>query len=429
MRLKFLPLLTTLLFFLCPIALTAQEAVPADSVPASPFEQAVQALKAGDYDTPRAYLESLGKKERNRFEQKMLSLGLAIARFDTEGAHEIIDGIKPKQITDPELFDRLSTLLQREERMLQSALSVELVGTPKKGALDALKSELSALAKPVGELSEKAFTAAGGQVRWEVIRREDGRETFGIVYRLGDGTWDDKHTEEVTVLGLDSLGRYAYPFLLSDGETLYFSYSGPETLGGWDIYLSRYNAEEHTLLVPQQLPMPVNSPADDYGFLLDESTGTGAFITERDTPEGEGTLVKYRPLKDGILPSEKDSLAGYALLRNLPATPDEKLFGEMPLTASKATKEPLFWIKGQAIYGADDLMKAGSRVIFDRFLAVSESFRSEKARLERLRDEFGRNTAAKASISSEILALEKALRAKREELKALRNEVIKSETR
>ena len=427
MRLK-LYLLIYLFPLFCGLRLSAQDAVPADSLPASPYERASAALTAGDLDAPRAYLEGLSKREKGTFARKMLAAGLALGEFDTEEARHLIEGIKPRQITDQELYDRLSTLLQREERMLQSALPVRVIGSPQGGALSELEQALKSMAEPAGTVEKDSFVPAGGQVRWQVIRKADGRETFGIVYRLGDGSWDEAHIEEVTVLGLDSLGHYAYPYLLSDGETLYFSYSGPETLGGWDVFLSRYNPSERTLLVPQQLPMPVNSPADDYGYIYDESTETAAFITERDTPAGSGKLVKYRRDEGGALPVQKDSLAAYLLFRNTPSVPDETLFGGAAKAPVSAEREPLFWVKDRPVYSSDDLRKPAARTVFARYLSLRDSFSSEAKRLSKLRAEYAKNTSSKASLTSEILALEKAQRSRRAELKALLNEVIKSET-
>ena len=419
--------LSLLLTFLPAFALT-ETGTSADSIPRSlsPYEQAVRDLKAGDYDAVRDYLRGLNRKDRGSFGSKMLQAGLLLSRLDYAGAREFLEGIPERSIKDRALFDRLSDLTLRSERMVQTSLGIELLGDPIEGETGELLDRLGTWATPVGIISEKSFTPASGNVQWRVIER-DGKEQFGIVYRLGDGRWDEEHIEKVTVWGLDSLGRYSYPFLLSDGETLYFSYEGPETLGGRDIYLSRYDPVEHTLLVPQQLPVPVNSPADDYCYLYDEASGIGAFVTERNSPAGTGTLVKYRPKEDGEGAVFSVSDLFFASQERVG---DEELFRPSAgRLRGRGEGEPLFWIKGRAIYGAEDLRRPASAAILRRYEALTERHAAEKRRLAKLREEFRPGKAAQSSLIAEIQSLERSMRLRLPQLRQLRNEVIKSETR
>lgn len=404
-----------------------EAAVPGDSTVLTPFEKARRDLAAGDYDAVAEYQKGLGKKEAGTPDQKMLSAELSLARFDPAHASALLGSITRKKVKDGALFERLTILIQREERMLQSALPVSLVGTPRRGTSSEISRLITEMAAPAGQISEKSFTPSDGKVRWQVIPKTGGGETFGLVYRLGDWSWDEANMEEVTVLGLDSPGKFSYPFLLSDGETLYFSYSGPETLGGRDIFVSRYDAETHTLLVPQQLPIPVNSHADDYAYIYDEATETGAFVTDRDSPEGSATLVKYTKGEAGSLPAAKDSLSAYLLFRSPVAKPDAPMF-EGHAVRPESAAEPIVRIKDRTIYGKKDLRNPASASILDRYLDFEESVLSETARLRNLREEYAKGGTSKKSVSSEILALEKELKDRRAELRTLLNELIKSET-
>ena len=51
----------------------------------------------------------------------------------------------------------------------------------------------------------------------------------------------DKWTDETRINGLDTDGDLRYPFILSDGVTIYYAASGSESIGGLDIFVSRYN--------------------------------------------------------------------------------------------------------------------------------------------------------------------------------------------
>ena len=51
----------------------------------------------------------------------------------------------------------------------------------------------------------------------------------------------DRWTDETPIQGLDTDGDLRYPFLLNDGVTIYYAATGSESLGGMDIFVSRYN--------------------------------------------------------------------------------------------------------------------------------------------------------------------------------------------
>ena len=60
------------------------------------------------------------------------------------------------------------------------------------------------------------------------------------------------------------------PFLMNDGQTLYFAAKGSESIGGYDIFVTRYNSETHSFLKPENIGMPFNSTADDLLYVIDE---------------------------------------------------------------------------------------------------------------------------------------------------------------
>ncbi len=79
----------------------------------------------------------------------------------------------------------------------------------------------------------------------------------------------------------DELTDYDYPFLMQDGVTLYFSAQSDESLGGYDLYVTRYDAESKRFLKAENLGMPFNSPANDYLLAIDETAQLGWLVTDR----------------------------------------------------------------------------------------------------------------------------------------------------
>lgn len=85
------------------------------------------------------------------------------------------------------------------------------------------------------------------------------------------------------------------PFLMNDGMTLYFSAKGSESIGGYDIFVTRYNSETHSFLKPENIGMPFNSAGDDLLYIIDEGNNIGYFATSRRQPDGYVCIYRFIP--------------------------------------------------------------------------------------------------------------------------------------
>ena len=63
---------------------------------------------------------------------------------------------------------------------------------------------------------------------------------------------------------INASGNANYPYVLSDGVTIYYASDGDGSMGGYDIFVTRYNTNTDTYLVPENVGMPFNSPYNDY---------------------------------------------------------------------------------------------------------------------------------------------------------------------
>lgn len=93
----------------------------------------------------------------------------------------------------------------------------------------------------------------------------------------------------------DEEDEFNYPFLLGDGITLYFGAKCKDGLGGYDIYMTRYDSDDHTYLSAENAGMPFNSPANDYLLAIDEYYQLGFLLTDRNQPEGMVCLYTFIP--------------------------------------------------------------------------------------------------------------------------------------
>lgn len=109
--------------------------------------------------------------------------------------------------------------------------------------------------------------------------------------RLADG-W----SEPVRLEGLGEAEEMQdYPFLCADGVTLYYGAQGPESLGGYDIFVTRYNSGTGSFVKPENVGMPFNSPANDFLMAIDETSGLGLFVTDRRQPADKVCIYRFIP--------------------------------------------------------------------------------------------------------------------------------------
>ena len=86
-----------------------------------------------------------------------------------------------------------------------------------------------------------------------------------------------------------------FPFMDSDGVTLYYAAQGADCMGGYDIFITRYDSDENTYLRPDNMGMPFNSPYNDYMYALDDFNNLGWFATDRFQPEGKVCIYVFAP--------------------------------------------------------------------------------------------------------------------------------------
>lgn len=136
---------------------------------------------------------------------------------------------------------------------------------------------------------------------------------------LDDGTLD--HTVALDKSLADG-GSAKFPFLMPDGVTLYFANDGENSLGGYDIFMTRRNEnQEGAYYQPQNVGMPYNSPFDDYMLAIDETSGLGWFATDRNRIPGKVTVYVFAPSAMRVNADTDDpNLASLAMLSDISLT-------------------------------------------------------------------------------------------------------------
>ena len=81
---------------------------------------------------------------------------------------------------------------------------------------------------------------------------------------------------------LTSLSDEIYPMLSPDGKSLYFSSDGLYGVGGYDLYVSRWDEEMKDWSEPVNMGFPYSSPYDDFLYVSDNEEGHVFFASNRD---------------------------------------------------------------------------------------------------------------------------------------------------
>lgn len=174
-------------------------------------------------------------------------------------------------------------------------------------------------------LSAYSLSESAGTIAWNGTMHQSTHYTgaFGD-YRIFPSTqglcsslrFGDQWTESMplSIENSDTLATgINYPYLLSDGMTLYFAQESKEGLGGLDIYMTRLNPATHTYYRPENIGLPYNSTANDYLLAIDEEAGIGYFASDRRQPADSVCVYYFMPnaLREGY---ENDTLSTDRLL-------------------------------------------------------------------------------------------------------------------
>jgi len=100
-----------------------------------------------------------------------------------------------------------------------------------------------------------------------------------------------------------------YPFLMLDGISLFYASNSLKSVGGYDIFFTRYNTEKGEYLTPENVGMPFNSIFNDYMMVIDESNSSGWFVTDRFQPKDRLIIYRFNFYEEKkYLKQENDSI-------------------------------------------------------------------------------------------------------------------------
>lgn len=300
----------------------------------------------------------------------------------------------------------------------------------------AVKSETLKQSGIVSLWSPVFMTEAGDDMIW-YGSAENGNSKMFESSRLTDGSWD-KPTELFDYAGIfgDNNGSWvSYPFLMSDGVTLYFAADGDNSLGELDIFISR--RDNDGFLQPSNIGMPYNSPYNDYLYAIDEENKLGWWATDRTQLKDSVTIYTFIPQELRVnYPTDTPNLTDYAMVKSIAMTQDgDTDYDALRTRIASITGDEhdngspnfVFGLPGgRIITSMNQLSNNRAAMAMKEYLNAKDSYEKMKEDLAKLRQAYARQDK---SAANRILSLEKELDAKKAELLRLKNRVVKLEER
>jgi len=319
--------------------------------------------------------------------------------------------------------DSIKPLLKQTEKMARMVLrceDIQIIDSMIVNKNDFLKAYV------VGEETGSLVQTTASVIYENQLkdRRYFGKKEANGFFRLySQLKIQDRWSEEKPLnLPTDSATDDNYPFVMPDGLTIYYASTGNGSMGGYDLFVSRYNLSNDTYLAPNQLGMPFNSIFNDYMMVLDEVNGIGYFATDRFQPEDKVVIYTFLPNNE-VKPIESDDeqmLIDRAKITSIRDTwiPNvnyqsqlEKTKADMTKKQNKLKKDFTFIINDNLVYYTlSDFESDAAKKSYLQWKDLEEKLRALENQLDTQRKAYAEGTGAqKQSLRSSISANEKQL--------------------
>ena len=215
-----------------------------------------------------------------------------------------------------------------------------------------------------------------------------------------------------------------YPYMMADGTTLYFSAKSKEGLGGYDIYVTRFNTDSAKFYRPENIGLPYNSKANDYYCVIDEFDNIGWLVTDRRQPQGKVCIYTFVPADtrttyDGDIIGE-EKLKALADITSISDTWTDKAklqaarnrINSLKTRGNETKADKMaFVINDNTVYtNPDDFKSPASRARFDKLQQMKAAADDMAAKLETQRRNYSSgNASAKKRLAGNITSMEKKL--------------------
>lgn len=253
----------------------------------------------------------------------------------------------------------------------------------------------------------------------------------------------DEWSRPIPLNGIETGGNDDYPFMLADGQTLYFATDGEGSIGGYDIFITRYDSEDERFLRPDNVGMPFNSTANDYMMAVNEVANLGWFASDRRQPEGKVCVYVFVPnaAKERYNPDllEWEQLFSLSQLLSIEETQTDeeqvrKARQQQTILMYEQQDESrngdfLFVIDNATDYTTlNDFKNPQAKSLFRKWQTEKTKYKKSVGELQKKRDAYAAAAvSARTRMADEILNLEQGVDSKFSELLQMEYEIRRLE--
>ena len=368
------------------------------------------AQELGDYAVAKQYFELSG----NRYDLKHFHLAeVCLKLWDTETALASYETYLTRPNVDPARAVYVKQQIAYTEQLQRYMRRVE-----KMHIIDSVDMPINQMLKAC------VLSAEAGQLTYDSIgqvvytnQRQDrklwGAQKDSMQYIVSTHRLLDHWTEPDTLPAI--VNRFATqknPYILSDGITLYYAACDSNGLGGYDLYVTRYNTSTESYTTPENLGLPYNSPANDYLLVIDEVRNIGYLATDRFSGKDSVRIYSFVPAayKQYWRNLPADSLAAYAQLRAYILADNTKQ--EIDTLPSKLEENDIdtirFVMNDSTVYTSlNDFKNNTARKQYQEWIKIQQTIAQEFEQLEALRYQYSQaDEAERKQLAPLILRLE-----------------------
>ena len=227
-----------------------------------------------------------------------------------------------------------------------------------------------------------------------------------------------------------------FPFLMSDGVTLFFSANGKNSLGKRDIFMTTFDSEKGTYYEPQNYGLPFNSSANDYLLAIDDVDSLGWLVSDRYQSKDSVCIYTFVPTQPRLDFQSDDisqtELEGYAKLKSIKDTwkfgnrwgaiqRRDNMLARMRQQKPSGNQELFVVNDRRVIRSAAELNTAEGKRLFAQLQEVKAMMEQSENHLNTLRSKYA--TDRSTSLSERILKEEANLSQQREDVKMLSKKI------
>lgn len=120
---------------------------------------------------------------------------------------------------------------------------------------------------------------------------DKGNRDIYVKRKLPDGTWS---LPQPVAGGVNTNFEEDFPYMAPGGNYLYFCSKGHNSMGGYDIFRSKFNPESNSFGPPENMDFAISSPDDDLFYVVDSLEQNAYFASSRQSQDGKIHVYKVR---------------------------------------------------------------------------------------------------------------------------------------